>query len=247
MILICSKKACIAIYSSFSGLWYQLYTIHYTLQYLYASIDWPGQQSLKMTRRHWSSNKRRLKKIPLKCLTELFCLKEGERSLFLPSIVSVVALWLSSVPPCIFLSVTSLIAHCPKSIALQVDTLHPVCTPSGGELKMHSTVQCTMHSALARGVADQLARGPTSNVPSSLDVLLITLITLITHCHGWCVNISTHHLMNHSSLSLLSLFDLNTEFSQFLQDQHFECTARLISSIYSLCLLCKIMFNMFKW
>ena len=104
--------------------------------------------------------------------------------------------------------------------------------------------QCTMHSALAKGVADQLARGPTSNVPSSLDVLLITLIT---HCHGWCVNISTHHLMNHSSLSLLSLFDLNTEFSQFLQDQHFECTARLISSIYSLCLLCKIMFNMFKW
>ena len=159
-----------------------------------------------------------------------------------------VALWLSSVPPCILLCVTLLITHYSKSIALQVETLPLFALPrNGGELKMHSTLQCTMHSALARGVADQLARGPTSNVPSSLDVLLITLITLITHCHGWCVNISTHHLMNHSSLSLLSLFDINTEFSQFLQDQHFECTARLISSIYSLCLLCKIMFNMFKW
>ena len=110
--------------------------------------------------------------------------KRGRALSFLPSIVSVVALWLSSVPPCIFLCVTSLIAHCSKSIALQVETLHPVCTPSGGELKMHSTLQCTMHNAQCTGER----RGRPTRSRTNEQRALIT----------WC---TTHH--SHHSLSWL--------------------------------------------
>ena len=186
MILICSKKACIAIYSSFSGLWYQLYTIHYTLQYLYASIDWPGQQSLKMTRRHWSSNKRRLKKIPLKCLTELFCLKEGERSLFFtfdckcgcPVAVQCPTLYF---PLCHIADRTLFKIYCTPS----GDTT-PVCTPTQW-WRTENALYTAVHNAQCTGER----RGRPTRSRTNEQRALIT----------WCTTHHSHH--SHHSLSWL--------------------------------------------
>ena len=91
--------------------------------------------------------------------------KRGRALSLLPSIVSVVALWLSSVPPCIFLCVTSLITQCSKSIALQVETLPLFVLPvvENWKCTLHCSAQCTVHWREAwptNSLADQRATCP---------------------------------------------------------------------------------------
>ena len=137
-----------------------------------------------MTRRHGSSNKKTIKKI-LKAPHWIVSSKRGRALSFLPSIVRVDALWLSSVPPTIFLCVTLQIAHWSKSIALQVETLPLFALPVVENWKC--TLHCTMHNAQCTGER----RGRPTRSRTNEQRALIT----------WCITHHSHH--SHHSLSWL--------------------------------------------